>query len=133
MDDQTEVEIETVKIIQQRNEKGCITYGKGLDHNDPQYDWIDMAIEEAADLFKYLVAQKLRMNTKVSNIKVDNIAIKNVKVKKLIIKKCYDCPKCVFYNGWGWYCKGINLPSVRENKIENPKEIPDWCELEDIV
>lgn len=60
----TDVEKETIKIIQQRNLKGRETYGKGLDHND-NYNWIDMAIEEAADLLKYLVAEKLKRTGKI--------------------------------------------------------------------
>jgi len=58
---ETEVELETIKIIQEANQRGRVTYGQGLEHTDEKWDWIDMAIEEAADLLKYLVAQKLRM------------------------------------------------------------------------
>lgn len=61
MIDETEVEKETIRVIQQRNEIGRQTYGQGLIHTDEKYDWIDMAIEEAADLLKYLIAQKLRL------------------------------------------------------------------------
>lgn len=61
MDVETEVEKETVRIIHERNAKGRETYGQGLEHTDPKWDWTDMAIEEAADLLKYLVAQKLHM------------------------------------------------------------------------
>ena len=60
MTDETIVEIETIKVIQERNKKGRETYGHGLNHNDPNYDWLDMAIEEAADMLKYMIAEKLR-------------------------------------------------------------------------
>lgn len=56
---QTLVEAEVAKILKDRDMKGRITYGKGLEHDD-DYDWLDMAIEEAADLLKYLVAAKLK-------------------------------------------------------------------------
>lgn len=62
----TKVETETIRTIQERNKKGRETYGKGLDYRD-DYDWLDMAIEECADMLKYLVAEKLRrqeMNAK---------------------------------------------------------------------
>ncbi len=62
-DKPTEVEKETIRIIEQRNVKGRQTYGKGLDYKD-DYDWLDMAIEECADMLKYLVAMKLRMLNK---------------------------------------------------------------------
>ncbi len=62
-DKPTEVEQETIRIIEQRNAKGRETYGRGLDYND-DYDWLDMAIEECADMLKYLVAMKLRMENK---------------------------------------------------------------------
>lgn len=55
----TEVEQEVAKILSQRYLKGRETYGKGLDYKDG-YNWIDMAIEEAADMLQYLVAEKLR-------------------------------------------------------------------------
>ena len=56
----TEVEQETLRIIHERNVKGRQTYGKGLDHTDTEYDWLDMTIEECADMLKYLIAEKLR-------------------------------------------------------------------------
>jgi hypothetical protein len=60
----TEVEIEVLKILTERNQKGREIYGHGLNHND-DYNWLDMAIEEAADLFKYLVAERLRQKNKM--------------------------------------------------------------------
>ncbi len=51
--------------------------------------------------------------------------------KKLIIFTCFQCPHMKFYNGWGYYCKGINLPNEKDRKISDPKNIPVWCILED--
>ena len=55
----TEVEIETLRILSERNNIGRKTYGKGLNYQD-DYCWLDMAIEEAADMLKYLIAQRMR-------------------------------------------------------------------------
>jgi hypothetical protein len=60
----TEVEIEVLKILTERNQKGRETYGHGLNYND-DYNWLDMAIEEAADMLKYLVAERLRQKDKM--------------------------------------------------------------------
>jgi hypothetical protein len=54
-------------------------------------------------------------------------------MKKLLISKCQQCPKMVFYNGWGYYCGGINLPNEKDRKIPDPRVIPDWCILENEV
>ncbi len=51
--------------------------------------------------------------------------------KKLIIYKCHQCPKMVFYNGWGYYCNGISLPDENKRKISDPRKIPEWCPLKD--
>lgn len=59
--DETEVEKETIKLIQQRNKVGRETYGTGLNHSDLQYRWPDEALQEIADALKYVMAQKLRV------------------------------------------------------------------------
>ena len=87
MENETDVEIETIKIIKERNKKGRETYGKGLDYTDVKYNWLDMAIEEAADLLKYLVAEKLKQNDTsvfVKRLEKRNEELQN-EVKKLRI------------------------------------------------
>ena len=51
--------------------------------------------------------------------------------KKLIIYKCHQCPKMVFHFGYGYYCNRISLPNKNKRKIPDPREIPEWCPLED--
>lgn len=56
----TPVEIEALRLFEERDQIGRTTYNQGLDYNDPKYNWIDMALEELVDLLKYLIALKLR-------------------------------------------------------------------------
>ena len=51
-------------LIAQRRAKGRETYGKGLDHTD-DYNWQQMALEEALDLAQYLAAENLRLREKI--------------------------------------------------------------------
>src|SRR5690625_7917232 len=45
------------QVAHEQEEKGIAKYGKPLDPAD-DYDWIEMAIEEQVDGFKYLLAEK---------------------------------------------------------------------------
>lgn len=59
----TETEIEVLRIIEERQELGRKRYKEGISFKqsiDP-INWINQAIEEAADMLQYLVAMKLRM------------------------------------------------------------------------
>lgn len=47
-------------LIAERRAKGRATYGTGLDHN-ADYNWQQMALEEALDLAQYLAAENLRL------------------------------------------------------------------------
>ena len=58
--DITKAEQHFDSLIAQRRAKGRETYGKGLDHDD-EYDWNQMALEEALDLAQYLAAENLRL------------------------------------------------------------------------
>lgn len=53
----TIAEFEKTAISQE--EKGIEKYGKPLNPID-NYDWLDMADEEAVDLYKYLHAEKVK-------------------------------------------------------------------------
>ncbi len=53
--------------------------------------------------------------------------------KKYIIYNCRQCPKAVFYQIFGWYCGGMNLPNKKDREIENIDKIPDWCPLDDEI
>ena len=58
----TEVEKEFQKLVDDRNEVGRHSYGKGLEWEDkPPEEWIDFALEEAVDYCKYLIALKLSL------------------------------------------------------------------------
>ena len=64
--DLTETELEVQKILQSRYKLGREKYGRGISYKnlDTTTEWIDEAIEEAADLLQYLVAMKLRIQNK---------------------------------------------------------------------
>lgn len=50
------------KILDKQDEKGFEKYGKSIDQaDDKHYDWKMMALEEAADLQKYLVKRILEL------------------------------------------------------------------------
>jgi len=61
--DTTETEKEVLKVINSRFIMGREKYGEGISfkQNDSPLDWIEEAIEEAADMLQYLVAMKLRL------------------------------------------------------------------------
>ncbi len=47
-------------LLEDRRRQGRKTYGGGLNHND-EYEWNQMALEEALDLAQYLAAENLRL------------------------------------------------------------------------
>lgn len=47
-------------LLEDRRRQGRRTYGRGLNHND-EYEWNQMALEEALDLAQYLAAENLRL------------------------------------------------------------------------
>lgn len=51
-------------MLAQRRATGRKTYGRGLTHTD-DYDWNQMAMEEALDLAQYLAAENLRLREKL--------------------------------------------------------------------
>jgi NTP pyrophosphatase (non-canonical NTP hydrolase) len=56
-------------IVDQQDEKGLRKYGVSIDEaSDSEYDWNSMALEECADLFKYMVREIQRRNTNVGQI-----------------------------------------------------------------
>lgn len=50
-----------LKTMIEQDEKGMDKYGKELNPMD-DYDWLDMAQQEIADLVKYVQAEKVRRN-----------------------------------------------------------------------
>jgi len=48
------------RLLEERRHQGRKTYGRGLNHND-EYEWNQMALEEALDLAQYLAAENLRL------------------------------------------------------------------------
>jgi hypothetical protein len=65
----TETESEVIRIIKARQKLGRERYGKGISfkQNPDPSNWINEAIEEAADMLQYLVAMKLAMEKKDAN------------------------------------------------------------------
>ena len=61
----TDAELHFDSLIAQRRRKGRETYGRGLEHTD-NYDWNQMALEEALDLAQYLAAENLRLRQRVT-------------------------------------------------------------------
>jgi hypothetical protein len=54
---------EFAKIIDSQDDKGFEKYGKSIDDaNDSDYNWELMALEETADLQKYLVRRIVELN-----------------------------------------------------------------------
>jgi hypothetical protein len=50
------------KILDAQDEKGIKKYGTTIDEaSDQNYDWNVMALEECADLFKYLIKENQRL------------------------------------------------------------------------
>lgn len=82
IDTKTEVELEVRRLFEQRDQIGRETYGKGLDYNDPHYNWINMAIEELIDLLKYLIA--LKMRTFANMVRRNKYLIKNMDDEALL-------------------------------------------------
>lgn len=58
----TDAEKHLDTLIAERRQKGRETYGKGLTHTD-EYDWDEMAMEEALDMIQYLAAENIRLRT----------------------------------------------------------------------
>lgn len=58
------------EIIDAQDEKGFEKYGVSLDQaNDDDYDWKLMALEEAADLQKYLIMRIFELEKEVARLK----------------------------------------------------------------
>lgn len=61
----TETERHFDALIAERRAKGRATYGVGLDHT-ADYNWQQMALEEALDLAQYLAAENLRLRERLA-------------------------------------------------------------------
>jgi len=64
-------------LLQERRLKGRQTYGQGLEHTD-NYDWNQMALEEAMDLAQYLAAENLRLRELLEKKPMERDAIAEV-------------------------------------------------------
>jgi nucleotide-binding universal stress UspA family protein len=64
----TDAELHFDGLIAQRRRKGRETYGRGLEHTD-NYDWNQMALEEALDLAQYLAAENLRLRQRAMQVR----------------------------------------------------------------
>lgn len=62
-------------LIAERRTKGRATYGTGLDHT-ADYNWQQMALEEALDLAQYLAAENLRLRERLDAVGVRLAQIK---------------------------------------------------------
>lgn len=61
---------EFTKLIDSQDEKGIKKYGTTIDEAaDKDYNWQLMALEEAADLQKYLVKKIVELQLKVAGLK----------------------------------------------------------------
>jgi len=56
------------KVAHSQEEKGVAKYGKPLNPSD-KYDWIEMAIEEMVDGFKYILAEQHRRKAVIKKIR----------------------------------------------------------------
>lgn len=57
------------EIVDAQDEKGFEKYGVSLDQaNDDDYDWKLMALEEAADLQKYLIMRIFELEKEVARL-----------------------------------------------------------------
>ena len=64
---------EFAKIIDSQDEKGFQKYGKSIDDaNDSDYNWELMALEETADLQKYLVRRIAELKKENHLLTIDN-------------------------------------------------------------
>jgi len=59
----TETEKEVIAVIKSRWKKGRETYGEGISYKQrsTNLQWVENAIEEAADMLQYLVALKIKL------------------------------------------------------------------------
>ncbi len=72
--ERTEAEKHLDALIEERRQKGRDTYGKGLTHTD-DYDWDQMAMEEALDMIQYLAAQNLRLRTEARGLNLSEYQV----------------------------------------------------------
>lgn len=57
-------------ILDSQDEKGIKKYGITIDEaKDEDYDWNVMALEECADLFKYLIKENQRLRAENERLK----------------------------------------------------------------
>ena len=67
----TETEKEVINILNSRWKIGREKYGEGISYRQSEKleNWIEQAIEEAADLLQYLVALKMRLKNQTDKRK----------------------------------------------------------------
>ena len=66
------------KIIDSQEQKGIEKYGKTIDEAK-NYDWKLMALEEAADLQKYLIKEIIKLKAEIERLKVIEQAYEGIK------------------------------------------------------
>lgn len=75
------------RVARSQEEKGIEKYGQPLNPFD-RYDWIEMALEECVDGFKYLLAEKVKRDTTIKKIEeLLNLDIEGEKLRRLIQKE----------------------------------------------
>lgn len=61
--------IKFADVAHSQEEKGISKYGYPLDPNESKHDWLEMAVEEIVDGFKYLHAEQVRRKSIVDEIR----------------------------------------------------------------
>lgn len=65
------------RVVKARRWTGRRTYGGGLEHRDPQYQWQAEALAEALDLAQYLAAQCRRLEDEVAAARAETVALRD--------------------------------------------------------
>ena len=59
-----------IDILDKQNEKGIKNYGTTIDEaSNEDYDWNQMALEEAVDLIQYLVKENTKLQAKNNGLR----------------------------------------------------------------
>lgn len=61
--------VKFTKSARKQEDKGIKKYGQPLDPLDKHYDWLEMAIEEQVDGFKYLYAEQVKRKHIIDEIR----------------------------------------------------------------
>lgn len=65
------------EVMIKQDEKGLEKYGKPLNPEDENYDWLEMTIEELADALKYLESEAQKKKLKTELLEKVSTVLKN--------------------------------------------------------